>query len=107
MINQFLSFLNIFSIDFARWKSKRLPHITRWSHSGVFIVNFEYIWHFFTVSIADFEQVNVSWVYRDSLTLTQSNMETIFQIAEVNDKRLKVAPPPKKKKAFTKTMYNY
>ena len=62
------------------------------------------MWHFFSVSIVDFEQVNVSWVYRDSLTLTQSNMEIIFQIEEVNGKRLKVAH---QKKAFTKTVYNY
>ena len=31
--------------------------------SGVFIVNFEHISHFYSsVSIVDFEQVNVSWV---------------------------------------------
>ena len=34
----------------------------QWRHSGVFIVNFEDISHlFFSVSIVDFEQANVSW----------------------------------------------
>ena len=34
-----------------------------WRHSGAFIVNFEHIPRFFSsVSIVDFEQVNVSWV---------------------------------------------
>ena len=32
-------------------------------HSGVSVVNFERISHFFsTVSIVEFEQVNVSWI---------------------------------------------
>ena len=33
----------------------------QWRRSGVFIVNFELISHFFSVSIVEFEQVNVSW----------------------------------------------
>ena len=33
--------------------------------SGVFIVNFEHIYTFSSVSIVEFEQVNVSWVSRD------------------------------------------
>ena len=34
-----------------------------WRHSGAFIVNFEHIPRFFSsVSIVDFEQVNISWV---------------------------------------------
>ena len=33
-----------------------------WRRSGVFIVNFEHIWHLFrNVSIVELEQVNVSW----------------------------------------------
>ena len=33
------------------------------SRFGVFIVNFEHISHFFTVSIVNFEQVHVGWEF--------------------------------------------
>ena len=36
------------------------PERRHWHRSGVFIVNFEHISLFSSVSIADFEQVNVS-----------------------------------------------
>ena len=39
----------------------KIPERRQWRRSSVFIVNFEYILHFFSsASIADFEQVNVS-----------------------------------------------
>ena len=41
---------------------------TLMSLSGVFIVNFEHISHLFLVSIADIEQVNVSWDFMHSIT---------------------------------------
>ena len=41
----------------------KTPERRQWRRSGVFIFNFEHILHLFsTVSIVDFEQVNVSWV---------------------------------------------
>ena len=43
---------------------------------GVFIVNFEHISHPFLVSIADFEQVNVSW--EDGTAVTISVLEKCF-----------------------------
>ena len=40
----------------------KTPERRQWRHSGVFIVNFEQIFaSFSSVSIADFERVNVSW----------------------------------------------
>ena len=43
-------------------KTPERRHCRR-SRSAVFIVNFEHILHFFSsVSIVDFEQVNVRWV---------------------------------------------
>ena len=40
----------------------KTPERRQWRRSGVFIVNFEYNLHpFDSASIADFEQVNVSW----------------------------------------------
>ena len=39
----------------------KTPERSQWIHSGVFIVNFEHISHFFSsVSIVEFEHVNVS-----------------------------------------------
>ena len=37
------------------------PERRHWHRSGVFIVNFEHISLFSSVSIVDFEQVNVRW----------------------------------------------
>ena len=40
----------------------KTPERRHWRRSGVFIVNFNHISHpFFSVSIVNFEQVNVSW----------------------------------------------
>ena len=40
----------------------KTPERGHWRRSGVFIVNFDYISHFFySVPIVEFEQVNVSW----------------------------------------------
>ena len=36
----------------------RIPERRQWRRSGVFIINFE---HIYSVTIFDFEQVNVSW----------------------------------------------
>ena len=35
--------------------------------SGVFTVDYEYVTLFFSVSIVDFEQVNVSWGYESNM----------------------------------------
>ena len=43
--------------------TRKTPEQRQWRHSGVFIVNFENISHFFSgVSIVNFEQVNDSSV---------------------------------------------
>ena len=42
--------------------------------SSIFIANFEHITPFFSVSIVDFEQVNVSWVWRYDIRL-QDNLK--------------------------------
>ena len=40
----------------------KTPERLQWSSSGVFIVDFGHILHLFSsVSVVDFEQVNVSW----------------------------------------------
>ena len=46
--------------------------------SGVFIVNFEHVSHLSSVSIVDFEQVNVSWV---SLPLSINSFSVLFKEA--------------------------
>ena len=46
----------------------KTPGRVHWRRSGVFIVNFENIWHmktFQNVSIVNFEQVNTGWVIAD------------------------------------------
>ena len=40
----------------------KTPELRQWRHSGVFIVNFKHFTPFSSVSIVDFEQVNVSWI---------------------------------------------
>ena len=43
--------------------NNKTPKRPQWRRSGVFIVNFEHIFTLFpSVSIVDFEQVNVGWV---------------------------------------------
>ena len=45
------------------------------SRSGVFIVNFEHISHFFKVSIVDFEQVNVFWEALSCVNITTQSLK--------------------------------
>ena len=41
----------------------KTPERRQWHRSDVFIVNFEHVSYlYFSVSIVDFEQVNVSWI---------------------------------------------
>ena len=43
--------------------NNKTPKRPQWRRAGVFIVNFEHIFTLFpSVSIVDFEQVNVGWV---------------------------------------------
>ena len=41
----------------------KTPEQRHWHRSGVFILNFEYFTHCSGVSIVDFEQVNVGWIF--------------------------------------------
>ena len=41
----------------------KTPERRQWRPSGVFIVNFEHIYTFFSVSIVTFEQVNAGWIH--------------------------------------------
>ena len=41
--------------------NNKTPEWRQWRRYSAFVVSFEYISLFFTVSIFDFEQVNVSW----------------------------------------------
>ena len=56
--------------EIVRVNNKDIPERRHWRRSCVFIVNFEYISHLFSVSIVDFEQVNVCWVGAPQKTFT-------------------------------------
>ena len=61
--------------------------------SGVFNINFEHISYLFlSVSIDDFEQVNISWKYvQDSQSFT-NNYVVIINICTINPLNASVVP---------------
>ena len=68
-------------LDVVRWR--------QWRRSGVFIVNFKHISHFgSSVSIVEFEEVNVSWVHAKDLKIqiwiSRSTDETMAWYRESN-----------------------
>ena len=57
----------------------------QWRHSGAFIFNFEHIFRYFSsISIADFEQVNVCWI-----SFTLNKQDPAMQYTIENEGRYK------------------
>ena len=60
----------------------KTPERRQWRRSDVFIVNFEYISLSSTVSIINFEQVNVSWETSPCLKSTIETLEKAMAYAQ-------------------------
>ena len=59
----------------------KTPEQRHCRRSGVFIVNFEHISYLFLVSIVDFEQVNVSWVWYSHGPVFSLSSRHVFKIS--------------------------
>ena len=55
--------VNLGHVEISSKMTRKTPERRQWRRSGVFNVNFEHVLHLSSVSIIDFGQRTVSWIY--------------------------------------------